>query len=139
MPCSLAPSPPQPLQPREREAKQRGWWEAFTSGWNPDRNLPIFISSWWPLFSSPSLESECLEGGPIPEDVELLSVQVEDYHPVNPSEAENKKEPYGGEELRAPCLLLAGDWDRDLDLERERLRDDLDRLLDLKTGVRKTL
>lgn len=77
--------------------------------------------------------SECLEGAAITEDVELLGVQAEDYHPVNPSESENKKEPYGGEELRAPCLLLAGDRDRDLDLERERLRDDLDRLLDLKT------
>lgn len=31
---------------------------------------------------------------------------------------------------------MAGDRDRDLDLERERLRDDLDRLLDLKTGFR---
>lgn len=46
------------------------------------------------------------------------------------------KETYGGEELLdlAPRRLLVGECERDLDLERERLRDDLDLLLDLKRG-----
>lgn len=58
-----------------------------------------------------------------------------DYNPDNPSLPQITKEPYGGEEVRAPCLLLAGERERDLDLERERLRDDLDLLLDLERRI----
>lgn len=41
---------------------------------------------------------------------------------------------HGGEVLRdlGARRLLVGERDRERDLERERLRDDLDRLLDLK-------
>lgn len=46
--------------------------------------------------------------------------------------SEKEEGAYGGEELRPPCLLLAGERERDLDLERERLREDRDLLLDLK-------
>lgn len=50
------------------------------------------------------------------------------------------KRTYGGEELLdlAPRRFLVGECERDLDLERERLRDDLDLLLDLNRGRMKT-
>lgn len=83
MPCSLAPKPPEPLQ-------------------------PIFNKSWWPLFSSPNLAS----GGILDEEL------------PNPAVDE-------GEGLRdlGPRRHLAGEFEWDLD--PERLREDLDRLLDL--------
>lgn len=46
-------------------------------------NTPIFISSWWPLFSSPSRVSDSLEGGATKADVELQRASLTDYNTAN--------------------------------------------------------
>jgi len=102
------------------------------------------------LFSSPSLLSAgSLEGAPATTDVELLregekaifnAVSITGVFKKRCTERTGKGT-YGGESLwvLGPWRVLEGECERDLDLERERLRDDLDLLLDLKEVGRGTL
>lgn len=46
-------------------------------------HAPIFISSWWPLFSSPSRVSDSLEGVVTKADVELQRASLTGYNTAN--------------------------------------------------------
>lgn len=94
------------------------------------------------MFSSPSRESVgSLEGGAANAEVELHRAGGTVIFSTTAFYIKHRgvKATHAGEVLRDlwPRRLLPGERERDRDLERERLWDDLERLLDLKGGRRK--
>lgn len=87
------------------------------------RDLPIFLSIRWPLFSSPSL---CSEVEPSP-DVDLPTTPAPVTHPrscTTPPPPQVAQETYGGEAVRDLARrLLLGEPERERERDRDRERD----------------